>query len=206
LCDPTGGVLTAVAIGATATAGGTSAYSQYQQGASQKKYYNSLADRSTKEGQAALETADRQSTAVQDTAKISGERLAKDQQRFNATTRSELSARGISGAMAEDLISSNFTNEEMDKLILKNNADLKSWEINTQGAYSNWASINEANDYRYAGKSAKRAGAIGAFTTLLGTAAQVASMSAGAGSPKGGSVTNTGGPVKMRYGTTQTVR
>ena len=187
MCDSTGGVLTAVAIGATATAGGTSAYSQYQQGAAQKKHYNSLADRSTKEGQAALETADRQSTAVQDTAKTSGERLAKDQARFNATTRAQLSAQGVSGAMAEDLITSNFSNEAMDKAILRNNADLKSWEINTQGAYTNWGKINEANDYRYAGKSAKRAGAIGAFTTLLGTAASVASMGAGGFGGGGGS-------------------
>lgn len=186
MCDPV--TLTVVAAGTMAAAGGVSAYSQYQEGAAQKKYYNSLADRSTKEGQAALETADRQSTAVQDTAKISGLKLAKDQQRFNATTRAQLSAQGVSGAMAEDLITSNFSNEEMDKAILRNNADLKSWEINTQGAYSNWASINEANDYRYAGKSAKRAGAIGAFTTLLGTASSVASMANGGlgGSTVGG--------------------
>ena len=115
---------------------------------------------------------------MQDTAKTSGERLAKDQQRFNASTRAQLSAQGVSGAMAEDLITSNFNNEEMDKLVLRNNADLKSWEINTQGAYTNWGKINEANDYRYAGKAAKRAGNIGAFTTLLSTAGQVASMGA----------------------------
>lgn len=198
----------AVAIGLAVSAGTASAYNSYQQGAAQKKYYNSLADRSTKEGLSALETADRQSTAVQNTAKTSGERLAKDQQRFNATTRAQLSAQGVSGAMAEDLITSNFSNEAMDKAILRNNADLKSWEINTQGAYSNWASINEANDYRYAGKAAKRAGSIGAFTTLLGSAAQAASMGtlSSGGTPKsGGSVTNTGGSVKMRYGSTQTV-
>ena len=176
MCGP---ALPAVAIGLTAAAGGVSAYQQYQQGSAEKKYYNSLADRSITEGQYALETADRQSTAVQDTAKTSGERLAKDQQKFNASTRAQLSAQGISGAMAEDLITGNYNEQLMDKLILRNNADLKSWEINTQGAYANWDAVMKANDYRYAGKQAKKAGKIGAFTTLLGTAASVAAMGTG---------------------------
>ncbi len=160
----------------TAGAGITSSISQYQQGISQDRYYQSLAERSRAEAAYATKMGDVQSTAIQDTAKVEGKQLKEGQAEFNASTRAQLAANGISGVTAEDIVSSNLSKERMDELVLRNKADVNSWQANTQAGYENYAKNAEANDYGFAGKSAKRAGKISAFTTLLGTAASVASM------------------------------
>lgn len=179
MCDPV--TLTVAATTTAAVAGGVSAYESYQQGSAQKKYYDELSRRSTNEAAYALDAADKQSRAVQDTAREEGKMLKEDQAAFNASVKAQLAAQGITGVSAEDIANSNFSRQKMDELMLRRNADVKSWEIMTSGKYQNWGLLNQAADQRYAGKMAKRKGKIDTITTLLGTASQVASMGAGFG-------------------------
>lgn len=84
----------------------------------------------------------------------------------------------------------------MDQLVLRNNADQKSWEVNTGGKYQQWADQVQADEYRYAGKQAKRAGNQQAFNTLLATAGatakSLAGMPSGVGSSSSGAPTGGG--------------
>lgn len=88
---------------------------------------------------------------------------------------------GIQGVTAEDIANDTFNKQRLDELAIRYNADVKSWETNTQAANQNWAAQTQANQYRYAAKNAKHAGKIAAFTTLLGTATSTASMLGAAG-------------------------
>lgn len=184
MCDP---VTIAVVTGATLSAAGgvTSAVSSYRQGAAMDKYYNSLADQRVQEGQAAIDQAQRQSEVIQDTAKVEGKKLKTDQARFNSSVRAQLAAQGITGVTAEDIVTGNLTNERMDEILLRRNADVKSWEARTQGNYANWQAQNEATQLRFVGKQEKRAGKMKMYSTLLSTAGSTASTLAGSGIFKG---------------------
>lgn len=175
MCAPA--VLLGVAAGAVAIGGGTSAYNQYQSGIAQNKYYQSQADQSVLEGKNALKQGELQSTLVQDQASHQGKQLVQNQAEFNASQRAVMAANGIyGGGTAEDVTSSTFTKEELDQRLLRYNADIKSWEGNTQAQYKNWALNTQAEDLRYQGKLAKDTGRKNAFSTLLSTATQVASI------------------------------
>ena len=185
----------AVAIGVTVAAGGYSAYSQYQAGSAQNKYYNYLADNSRREGEYAIKAGDAQSKAYQDQAKIQGKQLNKSQAEFNASQRAAMAASGVTGVTSEDIVSSTFSKEKLDESLLRYNADLKSWETNTSAAYKKWAANVQADQYGYQGKAAKYAGKVGATTTLLATAASVATIGAlsGAGGTSTGTTRGTSG-------------
>lgn len=177
MCAPV--ALLAVAAGTQAAAGGATAISQYQQGAAQNKYYNYLADQSQAQGANNLKIADKQSTLIQDQASQEGKQLKTNQAEFNSAQRASLSANGVTGVTAQDIVSSSLSKEQMDEFAVRYNADVKSWQTNTEGQYKNWAANVQADQYRYAGKAAKSAGKTQAFTTLLSTAASVASTAYG---------------------------
>lgn len=168
----------AAAITLTVASGGYSAYNSYQQGAAQNSYYKYLAENSRLEGEYAIKQAEAQSTSVQNQAKEQGKQLSKSQAEFNASQRAAMAASGLTGVTAEDITSSTFTKEQLDKSLLLYNADIKSWEGNTKGAYAKWAANVQADQYSYQGKAAFKAGQTGAWTTLLTTAASVAAIGA----------------------------
>lgn len=180
-----------IAIGATVAAGGYTAYSQYQTGAAQNKYYQYMADNARQEGQYAIKQGEAQVTAIQDQAKLQGTALSTQQAEFNATQRATMAASGLTGVTAQDIISSTFTKEQLDKTLLRYNADLKGYGVKGEAAYKNWASNVQADQYVYQGKAAKYAGKTSAFSTLLTTAASVAAIGllapAGAAAGKAGS-------------------
>lgn len=174
MCVP----LAVAAIATTVAAGGYTAYSQYQAGQSQNKYYQYMSDQSRLEGQAALKQGEAQSTAIQDQAKLEGRQLSSNQSEFNASQRAALAASGVTGVTAEDITSSTFSKEKLDQALLRYNADTKSWEANTNASYKNWESNVQADQYGYQGKAAKYAGKTQAVGTLLSTAASVAAIGA----------------------------
>lgn len=205
MCAP---ALIPVAMAATAAAGGVSAYSQYQQGAAQNRYYKQMAANSEieagyalAEGEQALKVGRQQSKAVQDTASYQGKQLKESQAEFSAAQRAIMAANGVTGVTAEDISNSTFNKQQLDEMALRYNADVKSWEVNTDASYKNqskkyqaWQSNIQAGQYQYAGKAAKYSGQVGAFTTLLATAASVASIGAFAGAaPAGGAGAGGGG-------------
>lgn len=180
MCAPV--ALLAVAAATTAASGGYSAYNQYQQGAAQNKYYQAQADQARAEGVNALALADKQSNLIQNTAAQEGKQLKTQQAEFNATTNATLAANGVyGGTTAENIASSNFSKQQLDEMTLRFNADSKSWEAQTQGQYNKYAKDVQAGDLSYQGKLAKSTGAKNAFSTLLSTAAQTASLAATGG-------------------------
>lgn len=200
MCEPTT-LLTVAAIGLTVAGGASSAYSQYQTGAAQNKYYNQMAENSNTEagyalaeGQQALKAGELQSKLIQDTQAQEGKALKTQHAEFNAASRAALAANGVYGVTAQDIETSNISKERLDEMALRYNADVKSWEVGVDAQYKNqgkkysaWQSNIQADQYRYQGKAAAYAGKVGAFTTLLSTAASVAAMGAGGlGGAKGG--------------------
>lgn len=177
MCVP----LAAAAIATTVAAGGFTAYSQYQSGAASNKYYQYMSDQSRQEGQLALKQGEAQSTAIQEQAKLQGKQLSTNQSEFNASQRAAMAAAGVTGVTAEDIVSSTFNKENLDKSLLRYNADLKSYESTSNAAYRNWASNVQADQLTYQGKAAKYAGKTQAFSTLLATAASVATIGAFSG-------------------------
>lgn len=176
MCDP----ITLMVVGTTLAAGAqvAGAASSYQQGVATKNYYDAQADQLEEEGQQALKRADSQITQVQDTARMEGKDLAESQALHNSSLRAQLVAQGLTGVTAEDIALDNLSKEQLDVLVLRNNADKKSWEISAEAKNINWLKKSEAENSRYAGRQAKKSGEQQAFTSLLSSAGTVA-MGAG---------------------------
>jgi hypothetical protein len=183
--------LATVAIIATAAAGGTQAYGQYQSGVAQNKMYQFQADQNRMEGNLAVTRGQKQSELIQDTASREGKRLKTDQAGFSASQRAAMAASGVTGVTAQDITSDSFSKQRLDELALRYNYDTKSYEVTEGAKYQKYALDTQADQLSLAGKNAKKAGKMNAFGTLLSTAASMAMMGmmaggAGAGAKAGG--------------------
>jgi len=169
MCEPTTVMVLMAASGAM------SAYSQYQQGMTQGRYYNYMADQSRIEGKAALDRAGRQSELIQDSAKYEGMIQAEKSAEFTASQKAAMVANGVDlgSGSASDIIRSSMSKEKMDEAAIRYNAEMKSWATMEEGKIQNWQSNIEANNYNFAAKQAKSAGKTSAAVTLLGTAASM---------------------------------
>ena len=158
----------------TAVSGAMSAYGQYQQGKATNSYYQYLAGQSRVEGQTAYDRSIKQSEMVQDSAKEQEKIRAIKAAELGGEQKTAMAASGIdtSSVTAQDITLSTLTKGKMDEMMIRRNADLNSWEALEQGKLAKWQGEEQAKQYGFAGKQAKRAGKIGAFTSLLGTAAQ----------------------------------
>lgn len=166
----------------TAGAGGFTAYSQYQQGAAQKRYYDYQSQQSILQGEASLAAAQQQSNLVQDQQEQSGKQLAINQAKLQGAQTVAMATNGTqNGVTAQDIKSDTLTTAQQDEAALRYNADTKSWSIVAQGNYDKFAADQQAIQDRYAGKNALQAGKIAAVGTLLSTAASVASFAGKSG-------------------------
>lgn len=179
MCDPVS--LTIAAVTLTAAAGSASAYGQYKQGSSTKKYYDKLADQSRMEGDLALKLGDKQSELVQDAAKQEGKVQKLQSADLESAQRAALVSNGIdlSSVTAEDIASDSMGKAKLDELMIRFNADSKSWSIKQDAKYKKWTAYQNADNLNYQGKAAKQQGKMGAATTLLSTAASMAMIGAG---------------------------
>ncbi len=168
-CDPTGGVATALIIGA----GAFNAYNQVQEGKAADKYYQYQAQSARQQGDLSLRTGQKQSEVIQDVQAQQGKQLKTSQAEFNATQRANAAASGASGGTLDDITNNTFSKEKLDELALRYNSDVKSWEATENAKNTNWTLQNQATGYEFAGKQAKVAGKRKAFATLLGTASSV---------------------------------
>lgn len=195
MCDPV--TLTVAAVATTVGAGGYAAYNQYQQGLAQNSYYQYQAEQSRTEGQSAIEAGNKQSNLIQDVAAAEGKQFKTNAAEFNAATRAQLAANGVQGVTASDIVSDNLSQQDLDEMAIRYNADVKSWEVHNEAENKNWALRVQADQEDYAGKEAKRAGKTQAIGTLLSTAASVASIGAssgfGGGAPAKTTTLSTGG-------------
>ena len=152
-----------------AVSGGIQAYSQYQQGAGQAALYNSQADAARLQGQQVMQTADLQSRAIQDTAKVQGKQQAQSSAKALASQRAAMAAAGMDpgSVTAADIRLDSLSNAKMDEEMIKYNANLRSWEIETGSSQENWALQTQATQYNQAAGNAKKAGKINANSSLL---------------------------------------
>jgi hypothetical protein len=105
---------------------------------------------------------------------------------------------GIGGTTATDIAAETFDKAKIDELAIRYNADVAAWEAINTGKNAAWTLRSEASQYDIASRNIKKASQINTLTTVLNTAASVASVGAmsGAlgkggskGSPQGGKTT-----------------
>lgn len=194
-CDPTGGVATAMVI--MSVAGGTKAYGEYQQGKAQNQYYQYLANSAVAQGNAIAAQKEKQSELEQDKASWEGKKANIQGAEFKAKQIASMVASGAgTSGTAEDIVKDTFNKQKMDEAMIKYNADVASWSLTEEGRMAQFGAEQQANQYRYAGKQAKKAATMKSLTTLLSTAASVASMGMGATAttPGVGSTSFSGAP------------
>lgn len=195
-CEP----LTISAIALTAAAGGMTAYGQVQQGKAQSKMYQYQASLALQNVKLTKEYAEQQKksietaatgniTAVQGTAAEESKRLAREITLLTGTQKATIGALGIGGVTAADIAASSFDKAKANQLALRYNADVRSWEVSEEAKrniwglgeetkYKVWSLEEEAKSYGAAAKNARRAANISAATTLLSTAASMATIGA----------------------------
>lgn len=169
MCDPV-----TIAVVTTAAAGGVSAYSQYQQGVAESKGLKAQAQASEQQATQVMAQGQKQSELIQDSAAREGRRFSQEAARFNAAQRNAMAGMGVQGVTAEDILSDTAKTQRLDELAIRYNADVNSYETLENAKNQNWALRTEANQLSAASKNAKKAGTLNAFSTLLGTAANVA--------------------------------
>ena len=170
MCDPI--TITTLMV----VSGAYQAYSQYQQGSAQKKYYDAQADANTRQGEEIEKAANKQSGLIQDKAARDMARQKTQAQALSSSQRAALAANGIdlSSVTALDIASDTIAKSKMDEMALRFNSDVQSWQVTEDAKYKNWALQTQAEQMRGAGRMAKQAGKQQAVGTLLSTAASVA--------------------------------
>jgi len=192
MCDPVS--LTVTGLVVTAAAGGMTAYGQYAEGQSKNKYYQYLADENEREANALEKTAENQVTLVQDKAAKDAKDLKNSTAKIAGTQKAAMAAAGIYGVTAEDIEGDTFNKSKLDEANIRYNADIESWNVNTEANEQANVLRSQAGLYKFAGKEAKRAAGINMTSTLLGTAGSMFLMGGAlSGAGKGGSSTITGG-------------
>ena len=178
----------------TAISGAVSAYGQYQQGRSQNSYYQYLAGSNRLAAAAALERSQKQSEVIQDSASIENKSAAIRAAEISSSQKTAMAANGIdlSSVSAQDITMDTLTKAKMDEMMIRRNADVQSWSATEEGKLDNWRLLEEAKQNAYAGKQAKKAGNIGAFTTLLGTASSILSRGMSSGGTSSGMTASAG--------------
>ena len=195
----TAAALVPIAMTTTAIAGGVQAYGQYQAGQSQAAIYNyqgALAQQQAATTRAYAEQREKgiksaaaaNITAIQDAAahesKIHGIKVAE----LTGAQKAAIGALGIGGSVtAADIITSSYDKATLDRLAIRHNANLKSWQIREQSKLDIWSLREEtkqrafslesdADQFSLAAKRSRRAGGISAAGTLIGTAAKTAAI------------------------------
>jgi len=188
MCDPVS--LTVTGLVVTAAAGGMMAYGQYAEGESKNKYYKYLADENEREATVLEKTAENQVTLVQDKAARDAKDLKNSIAKTAGAQKATMAAMGIYGVTAEDIAGDTFAKGKLDEANVRYNANIESWNINTEANEQANVLRSQAGLYKFAGKEAKRAAGINMTSTLLGTAGSMFAM--GGTLASGGKLVNTG--------------
>jgi hypothetical protein len=170
MCSPAAAV-----IGLQVAGGATSAEASIQSGKAQQRYYDYLAGQNERQAADVLDAGDKQTSFIQDSAASETKNLRASQRVFEGSQKVALAANGVplSSVSAEDLARDTWKREEMDAEAVRYNADTKSYETQMQARAQATALRTQAGGYRMAGRNAKRAGDMGAVTSLLGSATSV---------------------------------
>lgn len=169
MCSP-------VAVMALQGVGGAfSAYSSYQAGQDQNEYYKHLARQNEREAEIVERAGQRQADYIQDQASRDSARVSEEAKRVDATQRAIMAANGVYGVTAEDIALDTLSKADKDRLAVRYNADLRTFETQQETGYRAANLRYEAGMNRAAGKNAKAAGYMNAGVGLLNAATSMAS-------------------------------
>lgn len=157
--------------------GGLLSYnSTVQAGKDERNYYNMSAD--TDEANAAIVKirGDRQVTNIQDRAAFDNAILKDQVKEVEGSQKVVAAVNGVGAGSvsAEDIARDTMTKAEKDEALIRYNADLSSDEVNRNTNFEVAQLKQSARLKRYSGKMAQKAAKMRAFTTIIGTSAQVA--------------------------------
>lgn len=129
------------------------------------------------QAQLGLLAAERQNDYASDTA---ARQLRQIKQQGNQTRGAQRAAAGASGALGSgsltELLLSSLSAQEQDEELIRLNTARGNYERTLQAQLAANAARGQAAQYRIAGQSARKAGALNAFSSVLGTAAQMGQM------------------------------
>lgn len=167
------GIVASVVISAVTST--VSAYGRYKQGIATRKYYNYLAQQNDEEARHVKKMGDKQSELIQDTAMLEGKRQKAQATSEAAAQKVAMVANGLdlSSVSASDITSDTISKAKLDEIAIRYNADIKSWQVNTETSYKNWALQTKATQHRFAGEQAYEAGRSGFRRTLITSAALI---------------------------------
>ena len=162
--------------------GAASAAGQYQQSRAQASMYQFEANSAEMQKQLIKRTSDANITAQQGEAS----RLSAMEQRRAMAVKGEQEAQvggqGLgSSVTAADIAKDTFTKQQMDQMVLQYNANIKSWDITNRMNNDIWSQQVRENQALAAKRNAIKAGNTQVATTLLSTAASMATLGATAG-------------------------
>lgn len=144
------------AIGASLVGSALAAYGSYQSGQSQKKIAEFQAKQANANAEAALEEG-----------RIAEVQKRREVAQTMGTQRASLAASGADisdmNSSAQNILGDTAQWGDYDARMIRYNSEMQAWNYR-----------NQATQYRAEGKAASRAGAIGAGTSLLQGASQVA--------------------------------
>jgi hypothetical protein len=164
-----------IATGLQIGSGVYQARAQYQAGLAQASFYDFQAKQAEQEAVLSQRYGQRQSEAVQESAKLKSKGLARTQAKEASSQRAALAASGVQGVTAEDIQREAFDVHQFDQATLRYNADLQSYSIIEDASYRSFAAKSQASQFRAASGFAKSSAKRNAFTTLIGTAVSVIS-------------------------------
>lgn len=172
----------AAAVGTVATAtvvaGGVAAYGAYQQGQAQKNLMNYQAQAAETQQNIVQSTARANITGVQDQAAREATMLARNQATVRGAQKAAFGAQGMGDSVtAADVAKDTYNKQELDKMTLQYNANVKTWSITNNMNAQLWGLGSQKTQYEMGARNSEIAGNINAGSSLLNTASQVGTQS-----------------------------
>lgn len=163
------------AMGMQAAGGVMGTYGSYENGMAQSDYYKYLASQNRTQAGLVQQQADQQSNIDEDQGAFELKMQTRKTQEIEGAQTAAEGANGTAGgATSADIASDTFDKAKLDQMAIKHNADMKVWQTQNQAKLQEWNLQNEASGNEAAAKEAKRAGKVGAVTSLIGGAGQTA--------------------------------
>lgn len=165
-----------VALGTHIIGGIKSASAAKEKGASDARYYSHLEGGARKQASLVLATAKTQTGFIAEGAARETEAVRTTGRRIRGAQAAGFAASGVGGGSvtAMDVALDTLEREQADEELIRHNANVAAWETNNQASMTAQGLILQAKGYQMAARSAKRAAKTDMWSTIIGTAANVA--------------------------------
>ncbi len=168
--------LGAVALGTKIVGRAVSASAAKEKGASDARYYSHLEGSAREQASLVLATAKAQTGFIAESAARETEAVRTTGRRIRGAQVAGFAASGVGGGSVTtmDVALDTLEREQVDEELIRYNANVVAWETNNQASMTAQGLILEAEGYRMAAGSARRAAKTDMWSTIIGTAADVA--------------------------------